>query len=127
MSLIFRTVPLASRAALPAVVWMIDPGLGSARARRAASATRPATPEASKDRRSMHSPPREERSFMAVLPIADQFLPGCVAGAVAAGAVVTGAARGCSTRPSSLTALTHAAAGRPSRIGRPVTVTLSPG
>src|SRR5262249_54224947 len=52
-----------------------------------------------------------------------------VVGAVSAGAVVTGAGagRGTSPRPSSLTALTQAAAGRPSRIGRPVTVTLSPG
>src|SRR6266404_8446587 len=70
MPLKIRTGPLASPAILPAVVSTIDPGLRSACAcaRRAASATRPTAPPAKKDRRSMHSSPRGDRSVIACPP-----------------------------------------------------------
>src|SRR5258708_25308541 len=70
MPLKIRTGPLASPATLPAVVSTVDPGLARACAcaRRAASATRPTAPPAKKDRRSMHSSPREDRCVIACPP-----------------------------------------------------------
>src|SRR5258708_29273885 len=127
MPLKIRTGPLASPATLPAVVSTTDPGLRSACAcaRRAASATWPPAPQAKKDRGSMPSPPRGERSFMAYPPHRRSDPAG----------------RRCRGRGywrRECAHLQHSAVffdgiyprrcgGRPSRIGRPVTVTLSPG
>src|SRR5712671_1494329 len=99
------TGPLPEPATLPAVVSTTG-ALRCACTARDASASVPAAPlPASNDR-------RFNTSFSACLVIVGD---------------LTHCGRGRSSVPSSLTTRTQAAAGRPSFIGRPVTVTLSPG